>query len=211
MSHNIITLDPAQAGETILELQDTLMDFNHQIHEIGVQLIRTAAITYSAPLTKALGQAAQSLNNIGQGVNAAVYAFSHAFVRVIEEWKKTDAQQAASITFKRTDFESLHLRLIFHKAHKLHVSPYDMLKVIDAIEEGDVYLNKHFDKMDMLLLNSTHYWMGESAEQTRHSWKRHVKPLQENTTKTIQNVSEMMREELQAFMNRDSQNFPGKW
>jgi hypothetical protein len=211
MSHNIITLDPAQAGETILELQDTLDSFNHQIHEIGVQLLRTAAITYSAPLTKALGQAADSLNNIGQGVNAAIYAFSQAFVRVVEEWKKTDAQQAASIYFKKSDFESMHIHLVFHKAYKLHVSTNDMLKGIDAIEDGGVYLNKYFDKMDNLLLNSIHYWMGESAEQTRHSWKRHVKPLQENTTKTIQNVSEMMREELQAFMNRDSSNFPGKW
>lgn len=204
-----IYLEPAKAGQTLLQMQNTLKKFNDQIHEIGVQLKSTANITYSEPLTKALGQAAHNLNNIGQGVNSGVYAFSHAFVNVVEEWKKTDAKSAASVSFKKPHFEPIHL--VYHKARKLHVHPIDMIKGIDTIEDGGTVLKNQFEEMDNLLRDSVHYWRGESASHTRESWRRHIEPLKESTAKTIQTVANMMRDELQAFINRDSQNFPGKW
>ena len=204
-----IYLEPAKAGQTLLQMQNTLKKFNDEIREIGVQLKSTALITYSEPLTKALGHTSQELNNIGHAVNAGVYAFSHAFVNVIEEWKKTDAQAAASISFKKPHFEDIHL--VYHKAHKLHVSPMDMLKGINTIEDGGGMLRNYFEDMDDLIRDSVHYWRGESASHTRESWRRHIEPLKESTVKTVVNVAEMMREELGAFMKRDSQNFPGKW
>jgi len=204
-----IYLQPAKAGETLLQMQNLLKDFNKQIHEMGAIIKTNAAVTYSEPLLKAMTLAAHDLNNLGHAANAAIYAFSHAFVDVIEEWKKTDAQAAASVSFSKPHLEDI--RLVTHASRKLHVDIEKIKIFITHLDGCNDILKSHFDDMDALIRDSVHYWRGDSASHTRETWRRRLEPVMDNTYKTVQKVVEIMREELHAFIKRDAQNFPGRW
>lgn len=149
------------------------------------------------------------LNEMGYGVNAGIYAFSHAFVQVIEQWKKTDARMASAISFEKPQFEGF--RLYHHAPRLLHVSVKDMKKVIEDISWNNMFLKDHFNLMDTIMQDSAHYWSGHSGDQTRQNWKRHLEPLVTKTEKTINKVVTIMNEELASFIKRDATNFPGKW
>lgn len=205
---DVIKLEPAKAGETLTEMQHLLKEFNDELYTINSELRSLSVITYSEPLIKAMTQANHDINNLGHAVNAAIYAFSHAFVHVIEEWKKTDAQAAASISFEKPDFEDI--RLLHHQAIKVQVEISEISHCIDNIDISEDHLESLFEKMDNLMKASAHYWQGHSANQTRHNWKRHVEPLKEHTVKTVLKAVEIMSHELTAFMKRDASNFPGK-
>jgi hypothetical protein len=207
MSHDIITLNPAQAGETLLEMQRLLEIFNDNLYETGSAIIFTSSITYSDPLTKALSLAAHELTDLGIAVNAAIYAFSHAFVQVIEEWKKTDAQAAAGVFFRKP--HPVEFRVLHRSAEKLLVQNNKIEILIDRIYLNGRSMGIHFDHMDTLIKESARYWRGHSADQTRHNWRRYIEPLMDKTDATIEKVCDTMREELREFMKRDARNFPG--
>src|SRR5689334_3064174 len=104
-----IKLEPAKAGQTLFHMQSLLEKFKNYLYEINTELRNISSINYSEPILDALNLATREVNNMGQAVNAAVYYFSQAFVHVIEQWKKTDAQHAASVSFARSDFEIIKL------------------------------------------------------------------------------------------------------
>lgn len=207
MSHDIITLDPAKAGQTLLQMQNTLEKFNNNLYETGSAIEFTSSITSSDPLLEALRLAAHDLTELSHAVNAAIYAFSHAFVHVVEQWKKTDAKHAASVFFSKP--HPVEFRVLPRSAEKLLVENKKISALIDRIYISGVTMGSDFESMDTLIKESAHYWRGHSADQTRHNWKRHLEPLMEKTDKTIEKVCYMMREELMAFMKRDATNFPG--
>lgn len=209
MSHEIITLEPAKAGETLLLMQNALGNFNDTLYTIGLELQNTSASTYSEPLLKALDLSTRDLNEMGHAVNAGIYAFSHAFVHVIEQWKKTDARMASAVSFDKPQFEEL--RVFHHAPRLLHVQIPEMKKVIETISFNNIFLKTYFESMDTLMKDSVHYWRGASADQTRQNWKRHLDPLMDKTEKTINKVVNIMTDELNDFIKRDANNFPGKW
>ena len=204
-----IYLKPAKAGETLLNMQGHLKQFNDHLHEMGSIIKTNAAVTYSEPLLKAMTQAVHDLNKLSHAVNAGISTFSHAFVQVIEEWKKTDAQAAASVSFTKPHFEDI--RLVTHSSQKLHVDIESIKILVTRIDTDNTILKSHFDDMDTLIHDSVHYWRGDSASHTRETWRRRLEPLMDETAKTVQKVVNIMNEELQAFVKRDAQNFPGRW
>ena len=208
MSHDIITLSPSDAGATLRVMQLELGDFNDKINSMGVVIQNTAAQTYSDPLLKALARAAHDLSQLQYGVNAALYAFAHAFVHVIEQWKKTDAQAAASISFHKPHFEPI--RLLPHPARKLHVDTSEMKRCIDYLDSQNGPMRWVFESMDVTIKDSAHYWRGHSGDLTRQNWKRHLYPLMEKSVRTVNKVVDVMTEEMQALKRRDTSNFVGR-
>jgi hypothetical protein len=212
MADDTIKLEPVKAGNTILQMQGYLKDFNDTLYSVGLQIQDTSASTFSEPLLKALELSVKDLNNLGQGVNAGIYAFSQAFAHVVEQWKKSDAKDANmawAISFEKPQFEGF--RIFHHAPRMLHVSNKDMVKLIDYIATNNKTLKKYFDAMDKLMDESKNYWTGQSGLQTRQNWKRYLEPLMDNTYKTIDNVVTIMTQELNEFMKRDATNFIGRW
>lgn len=204
-----IFLNPAKAGETLLEMQHLLEDFNKQIHEMGGIIKTNAAVTYSEPLLKAMSLVAHDLTNLGHAVNAGVSTFSQSFVEVVEEWKKTDAHAAASVSFSRPHFEDI--RIPHHSSHKLHADIEKIKGLITHLDGCNDILKSHFDDMNTIMNDSINWWDGESASHTRVTWEIRIVPLMDETYKTVHKLWEMMDEELRAFIKRDAHNFPGRW
>jgi hypothetical protein len=123
-----IYLEPAKAGETLLHMQGLLKNFKDYLYSINMELRSISVVTYSEPILDAINLASHEINNLGQAVNAAVYYFCQAFVHVIEEWKKTDAQHAASVSFDRSDFEVI--RLLPHSSTKIYVDISEFSHII---------------------------------------------------------------------------------
>jgi hypothetical protein len=207
MSHDIITLNPAEAGITLLDMQELLEKFNDKLYETGSAIEFTTTITYSDPLIKALGRSVHELTDLGRGVNTAIYAFSHAFVQVIEQWRKTDAKSAAGVFFRKPHPVEFHV--LQRSAEKLLVRVDKIDFLIERIYLSGRSMGIYFDQMDNLIKESARYWRGHSADQTRHNWKRYLEPLMDRADATIEKVCDTMREELREFMKRDARNFPG--
>jgi hypothetical protein len=209
MANDVIKLEPAKAGQTILKIQEYLRNFNHILYKTGLQLQDTSASTFSEPLLKAMELSVLDLNKLGQGVNAGIYAFSQAFVQVVEQWRKTDAKSAAAVSFEKPQFEEF--RLFHHAPLILHVSIKDMKDLIAEISLNNTLISAQFGLLDDNINASKSYWQGQSADQTRQNWKRYLTPLAEDTEKTVNKIVTIMNEELAAFIKRDANNFVGKW
>lgn len=202
-----IKLEPAKAGQTLLHMQSLLEKFKNYLYEINTELRNISSINYSEPILDALNLATREVNNMGQAVNAAVYYFSQAFVHVIEQWKKTDAQHAASVSFARSDFEII--KLAPHPSTKVYVEISEFSLIIQHISGVRHKVQKTFQEMDNLIKASQHYWHGQSADQTRHKWTSLLEPLVSVTLKSIAEVETNINDEINAFLQRDASNFPG--
>jgi hypothetical protein len=211
MAHDVIKMEPAKAGETVYTMQGHLQDFNYVLYNMGLALQNISASTSSEPLLKAMDMSVLDLNKLGQGVNAGIYAFSHAFVQVIEQWKKTDAMAASGLLFSIQKPQFEEFRLFHHAPLLLHVHIADVKNVIEDLSLKNTLLKVQFDLMDTIMNESKNYWQGQSGDQTRQNWKRHLTPLAEDTEKTVNRVVNIMNDELAAFIKRDATNFPGKW
>jgi hypothetical protein len=203
-----IKLEPAKAGQTLLHMQNLLKKFKDYLYTINMELRSISVVTYSEPILDAINLASHEINNLGQAVNAAVYYFSQAFVHVVEEWKKTDARHAASVSFERSDFEII--KLLPHSSTKIYVDIDDFSRIIHTIGESRRHVKTTFQEMDDLIKASHHYWQGHSGDQTRDKWKRLLEPLVTATLASIADVETSINDEIFAFMKRDASNWPGQ-
>jgi uncharacterized protein YukE len=202
---DIITLDPKQAADTLSSMQNTVKTFLQEIEMIGEVLRLTAALTFSSPLGEVFEAAAEALTNIGNAVNAAVNAYSQAFVQVIETWKQTDMTASSDVSFDKPAFDGITISL--NDAVKVEVQPSKVRDLLSKHEDHSSRMQTHFNTMDDGINNSSGYWIGESGNNTRNAWTKSVAPLNDEVQKILKTVGMNIETQLTDFMRRDASNY----
>jgi len=202
---DIITLEPRQAAETLATMQSTVKTFLQEVEMIGEVLRLTAALTFSTPLTAVFEAAADALTNIGNAVNAAVNAYSQAFVQVIETWKQTDMTASSDVSFEKPGFDGITVTI--NDAIKVEVHPSKVRDLLSKHEDHSSRMYNHFNSMDDEIGKSGGYWLGESGNNTRNAWTKSVAPLNDEVQKILKSVGMSIEGQLTDFLRRDASNF----
>jgi uncharacterized protein YukE len=202
---DIITLEPRQAAETLAQMQNTVKTFLQEIEMVGEVLRLTAALTFSTPLTAVFEAAADALTNIGNAVNAAVNAYSQAFVQVIETWKQTDMTASSDVSFDKPGFDGITITI--NDAIKVEVQPSKVRDLLSKHDDHSSRMHTHFNSMDDEINKSGGYWVGESGNNTRNAWTKSVAPLNDEVQKILKTVGMNIETQLTDFIRRDASNF----
>lgn len=202
---DVITLEPKQAGETLLQVQNSNKSYLDEITSLGQLLSQVNGATYSAPLTHALKDLANALTLIGEGVNAGIESYANAFVAVIDVWRQNDATAASQISFAKPGFDSITISEV--SADRVHVEPARIRGLLEQILDTGKKLGNTFNTMTDEINRSATYWIGESGNQTRQAWTKNVLPAKENVDKQLNSVHDEISVALEEFIKRDSSNF----
>jgi len=202
---DVITLEPRQAAETLAQMQSTVKTFLQEVEMIGEVLRLTAALTFSTPLTAVFEAAADALTNIGNAVNAAVNAYSQAFVQVIESWKQTDMTASSDVSFEKPGFDGI--TITSNDATKVEVQPSKVRDLLSKHDDHSSRMHNHFNSMDDEINRSGGYWVGESGNNTRNAWTKSVAPLNDEVQKILKSVGMSIEGQLTDFIRRDASNY----
>jgi uncharacterized protein YukE len=196
-----ILLEPAQAGQTLGNMQGLVKHYLDEILEIGQKIKEIGALTYSDPIEDALQQAANCLTEVGNAVNAGVDSYCEAFRDVVNLWKQSDAVAASQVSFARPSFAGVHYNP--NKASKLDVIVGKIRELLNQMNEERNEMRDIFYQMDEEIEKSVSYWIGNSGDRTRQAWKTNVYPMNDDADKLLSRMHELVEEELAALVRRD--------
>lgn len=180
---NSIILDPKLMFNTLNQLETQTQGMVLSMYMLGYRLEQVSTLTYAQGFGELIKRAERDINHLGNALVAANNAFNTTCAEVVNHLVEKFAPDGAKSSYNVPAFRTVHIKI--NTADRAAIYPEDMKTLFDLFEKKiHTTINYYLGIMDAY--NHTEkFWVGSSAERTRHNFKTKINPLYEDLIKAL--------------------------
>lgn len=178
-----IILDPKQMFSTLEELEKQTRGMVVTLYMLGYRLEQVSTLTYAQGFGELIKKAEKDINHLGSALIAANNAFNTNCAEVINHLVNKFAPEGAKSTYNIPPFRPVHIKV--NTTERAAIYPADMKALFEKYEKKITTLTSYYINIQEAYFKTTNFWVGSSADRTRHNFKTKINPLYEDLFKTL--------------------------
>lgn len=184
MTHpSSIILDPKQMFTTLDELEKQTRGIVVSLYMLGYRLEQVSTLTFAQGFGELIKKAEKDINQLGNALIAANNAFNTNCAEVINHLVEKFAPEGAKSTYNIPPFRTVHIKV--NTADRAAIYPADMRSLFELYAKKITTLTHYYINIYEAYTKTENYWVGSSADRTRHNFKTKINPLYEDLLKAL--------------------------
>ena len=180
---NSIILDPKLMFDTLQKLENETRLIAISMYSLGHTLQQVSTLTYAIGFGELIKKAEKEMNQVGEAVIAVNNSFNDTCKDIVNRLVEKFAPEGAKSTYNVPPFRGVHIKI--NVADRAAIYPAEMKTIFEEMEKKLKHLSILFVEIRDTYPNTKHFWVGHSADQTRHNFQAKVVPLFEDLWRVL--------------------------
>jgi hypothetical protein len=178
-----IILEPKLMFDTLDKLEKETRGIVVSMYMLGYRLEQVSTLTYAQGFGELIKKAEKDINHLGNALIAANNSFNTACAEVINHLVEKFAPQGAKSTYNVPPFREVHIKV--NTADRAAIYPTDMKALFDQYKEKIKVFSLYYINIQDAYIETKKFWIGSSAERTRHTFHTKINPLYEDLFRAL--------------------------